>query len=52
MDKVKQNEELWSHFITPEQAMEFANDDSLLVVVDTHKPSMVMEENCYAKLKM
>ena len=47
MDKVKQNEELWSHFITPEQAMEFANDESLLVVVDTHKPSMVMEQNCY-----
>ena len=52
MDKVKQNEELWSRFITPEQAMEFANDESLLVVVDTHKPSMVMEQNCYIKLKM
>ncbi len=51
MDKVKQNEELWSHFITPEQAMEFANDDSLLVVVDTHKPSMVMEEKLLRKIE-
>lgn len=51
MDKVKQNEELWSHFITPGQAMEFANDDSLLVVVDTHKPSMVMEEKLLHKIE-
>ncbi len=51
MDKVKQNEELWSHFITPGQAMEFANDDSLLVVVDTHKPSMVMDEKLLHKIE-
>ncbi|MDM5191091.1 DHH family phosphoesterase [Bacillus sp. DX4.1] len=51
MDKVKQNEDLWSRFITPEQAMEFANDDSLLVVVDTHKPSMVMEEKLLHKIE-
>ncbi|MEN1937977.1 DHH family phosphoesterase [Paenibacillus sp. 102] len=51
MDKVKQNEELWSHFITPQQAMEFATDDSLLVVVDTHKPSMVMEEKLLHKIE-
>ncbi|MDM5157578.1 DHH family phosphoesterase [Bacillus sp. DX1.1] len=51
MDKVKRNDDLWSHFITPEQAMEFANDDSLLVVVDTHKPSMVMEEKLLHKIE-
>ena len=51
MDKVKQNEELWSRFITPEQAMEFANDESLLVVVDTHKPSMVMEQKLLHKIE-
>ncbi|WP_459502790.1 DHH family phosphoesterase [Bacillus sp. C1] len=51
MDKVKQNEELWSRFITPQQAMEFATDDSLLVVVDTHKPSMVMEEKLLRKIE-
>lgn len=51
IDKVKQHDDLWSRFITPQQAMEFANDDSLLVVVDTHKPSMVMEEKLLRKIE-
>ncbi|MCM3736301.1 DHH family phosphoesterase [Bacillus cytotoxicus] len=51
MDEVKQHEELWSRFITPQQALEFANDDSLLVVVDTHKPSMVMEKKLLDKIE-
>ncbi|MEH6850783.1 DHH family phosphoesterase [Bacillus pseudomycoides] len=51
MDEVKQHEELWSRFITPQQALEFANDDSLLVVVDTHKPSMVMEKRLLDKIE-
>ncbi|KAF0823513.1 DHH family phosphoesterase [Cytobacillus firmus] len=44
MKEIEKNEELFSKFITPEQAMEIATDDTLLVVVDTHKPSMVIEE--------
>ncbi|MEK3856860.1 DHH family phosphoesterase [Cytobacillus sp. FSL H8-0458] len=44
MKEIEKNEELYSKFITPEQAMEIATDDTLLVVVDTHKPSMVIEE--------
>ncbi|MFD0767572.1 DHH family phosphoesterase [Bacillus sp. CGMCC 1.60114] len=51
MDEVKQQDELWSRFITPQQALEFANDDSLLVVVDTHKPSMVMEKKLLDKIE-
>ncbi|CAG9613581.1 Cyclic-di-AMP phosphodiesterase GdpP [Bacillus rhizoplanae] len=51
MDEVKQQGELWSRFITPQQALEFANDDSLLVVVDTHKPSMVMEKKLLDKIE-
>ncbi|MCP1126268.1 hypothetical protein CN326_16860 [Bacillus sp. AFS018417] len=51
MDEVKQQGELWSRFITPQQALEFANDDSLLVVVDTHKPSMVMEKRLLDKIE-
>lgn len=51
MDEVKQHEELWARFITPQQALEFANDDSLLVVVDTHKPSMVMEKKLLDKIE-
>ncbi|MBY6054514.1 DHH family phosphoesterase [Cytobacillus firmus] len=44
MKEIEKNEELFSKFITPEQAVEIATDDTLLVVVDTHKPSMVIEE--------
>ncbi|KIY22887.1 DHH family phosphoesterase [Mesobacillus subterraneus] len=44
MDEIKQNEELYSRFISPEQAYEIVTDDTLLVVVDTHKPSMVIDE--------
>jgi c-di-AMP phosphodiesterase-like protein len=36
--------DLYSRFITPEAAAEMATDESLLVIVDTHKPSMLIEE--------
>ncbi|PHA00438.1 hypothetical protein COE51_07610 [Bacillus pseudomycoides] len=51
MEEIRHQDELWSHFITPQQALEFANDDSLLVVVDTHKPSMVMEKKLLDKIE-
>src|SRR5690625_6954994 len=41
IDKIKQDEELWSHFIKPEKAEEIFTNRSLVVVVDTHRPSMV-----------
>ncbi|WP_428910268.1 DHH family phosphoesterase [Niallia sp. Krafla_26] len=50
MDEIRKNETLFSRFVTPEQAMEIATDDSLLVIVDTHKPSMVIEEKLLSKL--
>ncbi|WP_379970829.1 DHH family phosphoesterase [Ectobacillus sp. sgz5001026] len=42
--EIKKNEDLWSRFISRDQALELASKESLLVIVDTHKPSMVMEE--------
>ncbi|OHX45785.1 DHH family phosphoesterase [Cytobacillus pseudoceanisediminis] len=51
MKEIEKNEELFSKFITPEQAMEIATDDTLLVVVDTHKPSMVIEEKLLHKIE-
>jgi cyclic-di-AMP phosphodiesterase len=51
MDEIRKNEELFSRFISPEQAMEIATDDSLLVIVDTHKPSMVIEERLLSKIE-
>ncbi|WNS80868.1 DHH family phosphoesterase [Domibacillus sp. DTU_2020_1001157_1_SI_ALB_TIR_016] len=39
----EQNPELHSRIITPEEALEIATNRTLLVVVDTHKPSLVIE---------
>jgi cyclic-di-AMP phosphodiesterase len=44
MEEIKKHSEIWSRFISPEQALEIVTDDTLLVVVDTHKPSLVIEE--------
>lgn len=44
MKEIMQNEDLFSRFISPEEALEIATDDTLLVIVDTHKPSLVIEE--------
>ncbi|WP_332286317.1 DHH family phosphoesterase [Bacillus velezensis] len=51
IEEIKKYAELWSRFITPEEAMEISNDDTLLVVVDTHKPSLVMEERLVNKIE-
>lgn len=50
MDEIRQQEKLFSHFITPEEALEMATDKTLLVIVDTHKPSLVMEEKLLSKI--
>ncbi|ARW09028.1 cyclic-di-AMP phosphodiesterase GdpP [Bacillus atrophaeus] len=51
IEEIKKYEELWSRFITTEEAMELADDDTLLVIVDTHKPSLVMEERLVNKIE-
>ncbi|UOY91358.1 DHH family phosphoesterase [Ectobacillus sp. JY-23] len=51
VEEIKHNDELWSRFISIEQALELASNDSLLVVVDTHKPSMVIEERLLDKIE-
>ncbi|HYK72735.1 MAG TPA: DHH family phosphoesterase [Pseudoneobacillus sp.] len=50
MEETKNNEKLFSRFISPEQALEISTDDTLLVVVDTHKPSLVIEERLLTKI--
>ncbi|MCL6617422.1 MAG: DHH family phosphoesterase, partial [Anoxybacillus ayderensis] len=50
LEEVKKQTELWSRFISPEQALELASEDTLLVVVDTHKPSLVIEERLLLRL--
>ncbi|MFD1734967.1 DHH family phosphoesterase [Bacillus salitolerans] len=51
ISEVKLHPDLWSRFITPEQAIEISSEDSLLVVVDTHKPSLVIEEKLLSQME-
>lgn len=44
VEEIKQDGELWKHFISPEDAENVITNKSLIVVVDTHKPSMVAHE--------
>jgi cyclic-di-AMP phosphodiesterase len=44
IEELSKDEKLWSRFITKDEAYEEATDETLLVVVDTHKPSMVIEQ--------
>jgi cyclic-di-AMP phosphodiesterase len=50
MKEIMQNEDLFARFISPEDALEIATDDTLLVIVDTHKPSLVIEERLLNKI--
>ncbi|PIC99338.1 MULTISPECIES: DHH family phosphoesterase [unclassified Sporosarcina] len=49
MDEVQQDEELYDHMVMPEEALELMTERSLVVIVDTHKPSMVIDERVLDK---
>ncbi|MFC5601676.1 DHH family phosphoesterase [Sporosarcina koreensis] len=49
MDEIKKDEGLFSQFIDPETALSMLTEKSLLVIVDTHKPSMVIDERLIDK---
>ncbi|MCP3739931.1 DHH family phosphoesterase [Rossellomorea sp. BNER] len=51
LKEIKGNPDLFSRFITPEEALEMATEDTLLVVVDTHKPSLVIEEKLLSRIE-
>ncbi|CAM3056171.1 DHH family phosphoesterase [Sporolactobacillus spathodeae] len=42
MEEVQKDRHLWSHFISKEEAREQVTKRTLIVVVDTHRPSMVV----------
>lgn len=50
MEEIKNHESLFSRFISPEEALEIATEDTLLVIVDTHKPSLVIEERLLSRI--
>ena len=49
MDEIKEQPELYNRFISPEEAISKITDKTLLVVVDTHKPSLVIDEKLLQK---
>lgn len=43
LDSIKDKEELWAKFISPAEALDKVTRKTLLTVVDTHRPSLVIE---------
>src|SRR5699024_11667305 len=46
---IKQEDDIWQHFVEPEEAEDIVTSRSLIVVVDTHKPAMVSNERLLQK---
>lgn len=44
IDEIEQDTDLYDHFIHPDEVLSKMTDKSLVVIVDTHKPSMVIDE--------
>lgn len=49
MQAIKDEESLWRHFVDPDEAEGITTNRSLVVVVDTHKPSMLPNERLLHK---
>lgn len=49
VEELKEEETIWQHFIDPEESEALLTSRSLIVVVDTHKPSMVANERLLNK---
>lgn len=51
MEEIEGAPELFEQFITPEEALADMTEHSLLVIVDTHKPSMVIDERLLQRME-
>lgn len=49
IQEIEQDPELYEHFIHPDEAISKMTGRSLVVIVDTHKPSMVIDERVIEK---
>lgn len=49
VEAMKDEDDIWQHFIDPEESEALITSRSLVVVVDTHKPSMVSNERLLNK---
>lgn len=51
MEEIEKHDHLWSQFITPDEALEMVDEHTLLIIVDTHKPSLVIEPALLEKVE-
>src|SRR5699024_3402206 len=49
MKAIRNDDDLWQYFMEPEEAEAFISSRTLVVVVDTHKPSMTANERLLSK---
>lgn len=49
INEIQQEEKLWSKFIASEDALEQITSNTLVVIVDTHKPSLVIESQLLSR---
>lgn len=49
MEEIQQDDALYTQFIEPDTALSMITEQSLVIVVDTHKPSLVIDERVVEK---
>ncbi|HIS29462.1 MAG TPA: DHH family phosphoesterase [Candidatus Avamphibacillus intestinigallinarum] len=49
IDAIRDDEDLWSYFVSPDDAEAIVTENTLIVVVDTHRPKMVADEKLLNK---
>ena len=49
MDEIERDDTLFSQFIHPDDVLSMMTERSLIIIVDTHKPSMVIDERILEK---
>ncbi len=49
MDAIREDEELFEQIIEPDDALSMLTEQSLVIIVDTHKPSLVIDERILEK---
>lgn len=51
LQEIKAKSDIYDHFISPQEAMDLNINNALLIIVDTHKPSLVIEERLVDRIE-
>ena len=51
LQEIKAKSDIYDHFISPQGAMDLNINNALLIIVDTHKPSLVIEERLVDRIE-